>query len=253
MHLVNLDPAAEHFNYPVSFDVRNLITLEDVMQELELGPNGGLLYCMEYLEDNLDDWLTEELEAYGEDDYLVFDCPGQIELYNHLNVFISFVNHLRRDGWGCAVVYCQDCSFMVDASKFISGALQALSAMVRLELPHVNVLTKMDICQNKKEVEDFMYPDPRLLLAKLSATTSPKWAHLNQVLTNVLDEFSLVSFVPLDYSDETSIGDVLLQIDMALQYGEDMEPKARDLDPPRDPDDYEDPGDCAVDQDPGDD
>ena len=34
------DPAAENFNYPVSFDVRELITLEDVMEEMQLGPNG---------------------------------------------------------------------------------------------------------------------------------------------------------------------------------------------------------------------
>jgi GTPase len=37
----------------------------------------------------------------------------------------------------------------VDASKFISGSMQALSAMVKLELPHINVLTKMDICPDK--------------------------------------------------------------------------------------------------------
>ena len=35
-----IDPAAESFAYPVSFDVRDLITLEDVMEELQLGPNG---------------------------------------------------------------------------------------------------------------------------------------------------------------------------------------------------------------------
>lgn len=34
------DPAAEAFNYPVSIDIRDLISLEDVMTELELGPNG---------------------------------------------------------------------------------------------------------------------------------------------------------------------------------------------------------------------
>lgn len=28
------------------------------------------------LEDNLDDWLAEELDNYLDDDYLVFDCPG---------------------------------------------------------------------------------------------------------------------------------------------------------------------------------
>ncbi|GIL61781.1 hypothetical protein Vafri_16166 [Volvox africanus] len=92
---LSLDPAAEAFQYPVSLDIRDLVSLEDVMQELGLGPNGGLLYCMEYLEDNLHEWLGEELEGYGEDDYLVFDCPGQIELYNHLSVFRSFVEFLK--------------------------------------------------------------------------------------------------------------------------------------------------------------
>ena len=40
---MNLDPAAEAFEYEVAFDVRDLITLSDVMEELELGPNGGLV------------------------------------------------------------------------------------------------------------------------------------------------------------------------------------------------------------------
>jgi len=39
--MVNLDPAAEHFKYPVTIDVRELISLEDVMEETEFGPNGG--------------------------------------------------------------------------------------------------------------------------------------------------------------------------------------------------------------------
>ena len=56
VHVVNLDPAAEHFRYPVAADIRDLISLEDVMREMKLGPNGGLIYCMEYLIDNIG-WL----------------------------------------------------------------------------------------------------------------------------------------------------------------------------------------------------
>lgn len=47
MHVVNLDPAAEHFEYPVAIDIRDLISLADVIEELNYGPNGGLIYCME--------------------------------------------------------------------------------------------------------------------------------------------------------------------------------------------------------------
>ena len=38
VHVVNLDPAAEHFRYPVAADIRDLISLQDVMAELKLGP-----------------------------------------------------------------------------------------------------------------------------------------------------------------------------------------------------------------------
>lgn len=47
VHLVNLDPAAERFEYQPAVDIRDLISLEDVMEELEFGPNGGLVYCFE--------------------------------------------------------------------------------------------------------------------------------------------------------------------------------------------------------------
>ncbi len=29
-----------------------LLLLEDIMEELKLGPNGGLVYCMEFLREN---------------------------------------------------------------------------------------------------------------------------------------------------------------------------------------------------------
>lgn len=48
-HLVNLDPAAnsDAFEYESAIDIRDLISLNDVMSELEYGPNGGLVYCFE--------------------------------------------------------------------------------------------------------------------------------------------------------------------------------------------------------------
>ena len=30
---------------------------------------------------------SSHIQAYGDEDYLVFDCPGQIELYSHLGTF----------------------------------------------------------------------------------------------------------------------------------------------------------------------
>ena len=59
-------------------DVRELISVDDAMEDSELrfGPNGGLIFCMEYLAQNMD-WLHEQLEEV-EDDYILFDCPGAL-------------------------------------------------------------------------------------------------------------------------------------------------------------------------------
>lgn len=40
-----------------------------------------------------------------------------------------------------------------------------------------------------------------------------------------IDDFSMVSFMPLDATDEDSVGSILSHIDNAVQYGEDEEPK----------------------------
>jgi len=42
---------------------------------LRFGPNGGLVFCMEYFASNLN-WLEESL-GHVEDDYVLFDCPGK--------------------------------------------------------------------------------------------------------------------------------------------------------------------------------
>ena len=45
---MNLDPAAEEFTFEPDVDIKDLISLEDVMEEMGLGPNGGLMACFEY-------------------------------------------------------------------------------------------------------------------------------------------------------------------------------------------------------------
>ncbi|XP_042378100.1 GPN-loop GTPase 3-like [Zingiber officinale] len=234
IHIVNLDPAAEQFNYPVAMDIRELISLDDVTEELGLGPNGGLLYCMEHFEDNLDDWLADELENYLDDDYLIFDCPGQIELFSHVPALKNFVEHLKRKNFNVCAVYLLDSQFMTDVTKYISGCLASLSAMVQLELPHVNILSKMDLVPNKKDVNDYLNPEASVLLSELNQHMAPQFAKLNKALAELIDDFSMVNFIPLDLRKDSSIAYVLSYIDNCIQFGEDAEVKIRDFDPEED-------------------
>ena len=58
------------------------------------GPNGGLVFCMEYLIQNTH-WL-EECLGEVDDDYFIIDCPGQIEIYTHLDIMGRFVATLEQ-------------------------------------------------------------------------------------------------------------------------------------------------------------
>ncbi|KAK6923630.1 GPN-loop GTPase [Dillenia turbinata] len=229
--IVNLDPAAKNFDYPVSVDIRELVNLDEVMEDFNLGPNGGLICCMEFLEENLDDWLAEELETFMDDDYLVFDCPGQIELFSHVPVLKNFVDHLKRKNFNVCAVYLLDSQFITDVTKFISGCMACLSAMVQLELPHVNILSKMDLVTNKRELEEYLNPEPRFLLSELNQRMAPQFEKLNRALIELLDQYSMVSFLPLDLRKESSIRYILSQIDTSIQYGEDADVKVKDIDP----------------------
>ena len=70
--VINLDPAAEYFDYEPLIDIRDLIKIDEVMDDIELslGPNGGLIYCIEYLFEN-SEWLKVRLDDIDEDQYFL--------------------------------------------------------------------------------------------------------------------------------------------------------------------------------------
>ncbi|AQZ11370.1 YLR243W [Zygosaccharomyces parabailii] len=226
-HIVNLDPAAEPNKYEFTVDIRDLISLEDVMEELELGPNGALIYCFEYLLQNLD-WLDEEIGDYN-DEYLLFDCPGQIELYTHIPVLPNIVQHLQVSlNFSLCATYLLEAPFIVDTSKFFSGSLSAMSAMILLELPHINVLSKLDLIKDeygKKKLKRYLNPDPLILIDEVNKDTNPRFHHLNQCIAQLVDDFGMVQFLPLEARNPDSINTILSYIDDVTQWAETVEPK----------------------------
>ncbi|CAL1269402.1 unnamed protein product [Larinioides sclopetarius] len=242
--VVNLDPAAEIFNYQPIIDIRELIHLDDALEDedLQYGPNGGLIFCLEYLAGNLE-WLTEQL-GDEQDDYILFDCPGQIELYTHLDVMPRLVAHLHQLEFSVCAVFLIDSQFMIEPSKFISGIMSAMSAMVTLEIPHLNVLSKMDLLtkHTKKQLERFLDPDIQLLLQdeQNSCKWGKKYSRLNKAICSLIENYSIVKFLPLDIKKQESVEELLLTIDNAIQYGEDLDVKIRYPDEVDEDDDIDD-------------
>ena len=217
LHVGNLDPAAEFFAYDPAFDIKDLVDIDAAMDEMGYGPNGGLVYCMEYLLENMD-WLREELDGFGDDDYVILDCPGQVELYSHLPIMHDLVKQIVSWGFQVCSVYLLDALYVLEPAKFISGCLLSLSCMLQLETPHVNVITKCDIA-DKAQIERVLDAEGASMIRSLDTQSQGKLKKLTQALCSVLDDYMLVSFVMLDVSDEESIEEVLMKTDHAIQYG----------------------------------
>jgi len=224
--VVNLDPAAEIFNYRCDVDIRDLITLDDVKEEMDLGPNGGLVFCLEYLLENID-WLLEQLSELNTEDYVLFDCPGQIELYAHLDIMTKVVDHLRLHGFSLCSTYILDSTFLTDNSKFISGILVTLASMLNLGLPHLSVLSKCDLVMDKKTLNKYLkhYDEFDFDDSDDKSKFSEKYITLTNSLKSLIDEYNMIGIVPMDITDDETIKEIIDQIDTILQYDEYVGPK----------------------------
>ncbi|ROW14503.1 hypothetical protein VPNG_03172 [Cytospora leucostoma] len=223
--VVNLDPANDKMSYPCALDIRDLITLEEIMGSDDLGPNGGVLYALEELEHNFE-WLEEGLKELGED-YILFDCPGQVELYTHHNSLRNIFFKLQKLGFRMVVLHLSDSFCLTQPSLYISNILLALRAMLQMDLPHLNVLTKIDKVSAYDslpfnldfytEVQDLSYLLPSLE-EESPALRSEKFRALNEAISNLVENFGLVHFEVLAVEDKKSMMHLLKVIDRAGGY-----------------------------------
>ncbi|PWY91718.1 hypothetical protein BO94DRAFT_377938 [Aspergillus sclerotioniger CBS 115572] len=223
--IVNLDPANDKTSYPCALDVRDLVTLEEIMSEDQLGPNGGVLYALEELEENFD-FLEEGLKEFG-DDYVLFDCPGQVELFTHHSSLRNIFFKIQKLGYRLIVIHLIDSYNLTLPSMYISALLLSLRAMLQMDLPHLNVLTKIDNLSNYAplpfnldyytEVQDLNYLLPHLE-AESSRLSHEKFGPLNNAIIDLVEEFGLVGFETLAVEDKKSMMNLLRVIDRASGY-----------------------------------
>ncbi|KAM3570030.1 hypothetical protein VYU27_007894 [Nannochloropsis oceanica] len=266
--VVNLDPANDRLPYPVDIDVSELVNLADVMETQNLGPNGGLMYCMEYVEQNLD-WLFQRLEALQGRRYMLLDFPGQVELYTHGNTVQRLLKRLEQ--WGCRLttVHLIDAHHCSDAGKFISATLISLTTMVRLELPHVNVLSKIDLIEScgrlafdlnfytdvmevrnllpylearpmdprkkdneedemEEEVGEEVEDGEGQMRGGMDRMFARRYHKLNEAMCELIEDYSLVAFHPLNIEDGKCIARVLAVVDKCNGYLLGAEERAKE-------------------------
>lgn len=251
--IINLDPANDNLLYKATIDMRNLVNVETVMEKKKLGPNGAMIYCMEALNENYG-WLYDQIVTLLSDEmkkfqeakekgiqvgpqdkqsnknkpFLLIDCPGQSELYTNHTAVREILKKLtqRNDHFDLRLVCLNLCDayHASDLGKYIGVVMNSLSTMLNLELPHVNVLSKVDKIESYGktrfnldfycELNNLKY----LLETELENPFYKKYRDLTTAIIDVIHDYGLVTFVPLNIQQPEDILHVLQLADRANGY-----------------------------------
>lgn len=138
---LNLDPGAIKLPYEPDVDIRQYIDVQQIMEEYELGPNGAMVAASDLIAVNLPK-VVEEVEEYRAD-YVIVDTPGQLELFAFRESGPYVAHNLC--GEEKVVLFLFDFTISATPFNFLSTVLLYNSLKLRLNLPQIPVLTKIDL------------------------------------------------------------------------------------------------------------
>ncbi|GAV55199.1 hypothetical protein ZYGR_0AS05230 [Zygosaccharomyces rouxii] len=227
--VVNMDPANDLLPYPCAVDIRDFVTLEEIMQEQQLGPNGGLMYAVESLDKSVDLFILQIKSLVKEERaYVVFDCPGQVELFTHHSSLFKIFKRLEKElDMRFCVVNLIDSIYITSPSQYISVLLLALRSMLMLDLPQINVFSKIDLLKNYgelpfrldyyTEVQELEYLEPYIEKERSHLHVN-RFRKLTESISEIVSDFNLVSFEVLCVEDKDSMIHLQSVVDKANGY-----------------------------------
>lgn len=147
-----------------------------------------------------------------------------------------------------AAVHLCDAHYITDAAKYVSVLLLSLRAMLQLELPHINVLSKIDLisqygdlgmdnlqksdiacsCYYSNIILDFNLDfytevqDLSYLENSLCASLPPRFTALNMAMISLVEDYSLVGFETLAVEVRYYIG-ILPDIYIHVKLGQELD------------------------------
>ena len=145
---INLDPGVDMLPYDADVDIREWVALDEVMGEFNLGPNGAQIVAADLMAVNIKKMKEVVDDLSGT--YALVDTPGQLELFAFRESSRAIVESFGRED--SMVVYLSDPMLCRSSNGFISNMVLASLVQFRLELPIINILTKIDVL-NEDETE----------------------------------------------------------------------------------------------------
>lgn len=146
----NLDPAVVNAKMPLSYDIRDHLSIEEVMHQKKLGPNGAILTILNMFSLHIDKFI-QHLESSTALN-VVIDTPGQIEMFTTSisgTILVQCLSSNKNNE--VVLLYVSDGVQSQRPQCFMINMVYATSIMFRFEAPLLFLLNKAD-CPGSEQV-----------------------------------------------------------------------------------------------------
>lgn len=219
---VNLDPGVKRIPYSPEIDIREWISLEEVMKEYNLGPNGAQIVCADMLALNVKE-IEERINEYKAD-YILLDTPGQLELFVFRSAGKIIIDSLGKEK--SLLAFLIDPSLATTPTNFASQLMLSATTQFRLGIPLVNILTKVDMVdENMLNLILEWGRNPDRLLDDLMKS-STLYSQMSEGIMQIIKEMEAhTSLIPISSQTWEGMEDLYASVQNIFYGGEDLERK----------------------------
>ncbi len=219
--VVNLDPGVEDPPYTSDVDIREHVDYGEVMNSFGLGPNGALVASLDMAVGLVGD-LRDEIVDTGRD-YVLVDCPGQMELFAYRSSGPLMVSSLSSQEPSLSL-YLLDSNIARTPSGYLSSMLLGMSIHMRFGLPQLNILSKPDLL-TEEQIEEIVCwsTDSYLLEAALDELSEGLIREYSGAILRMLDDIGgESSIIPVSAKLMTGIEPLYGEMQRAFLGGDNL-------------------------------
>ena len=146
--VINLDPAVHDVPFLPYIDIRDTVNYKEIMKQYGLGPNGGIVTSLNLFSTMFNDVMKLLDKRADELEYVIFDTPGQIEVFNWSASGPIIAGSLAST-YPTIIIYVFDTPRSFNPQTFMSNMLYACSILYKYKLPFIIAMNKTDILDCK--------------------------------------------------------------------------------------------------------
>ena len=188
--VINLDPGAEGLPYTPDCDLREIVSVREIMRTEGLGPNGAMIRAAFLMLEKIS-WLKEGIRKSSDSssDVILVDTPGQMELFVFQPsgpAILSELSSLSR----AVGVFLLDPQLTSTPANLAAALAQAVITRVRLDVPLVIAVSKSDL--KLRDDLDRLIAQPSYLRERISVEEFGSSKGIALSLTDLIEEMPWV-------------------------------------------------------------